>query len=71
MSEYVVIVTDQLQEVLAGHHGIRYSSPPHPHHQALALARALAGVARLADDHGPWRHTRPGGTRTVRIEPAP
>ena len=71
MSDYVVIVTDQLQSALAGHDGISYSSSPQPRHHALALACALVGVARLPDDHGPWRQARPGGTRTVRIEPAP
>ena len=49
MSDYRVIVVDQLRS-------------------ALALARALAGLAQLPDEQGPWRQARPGGTRTVRIE---
>jgi hypothetical protein len=71
MSAYRVIVTDQLQPVLAGHDGVWYQSPPQPREYALALARALIGVSQLPDEHGPWRQARPGGTRTVRIEPAP
>jgi hypothetical protein len=67
MSEYLVIVTDQLQSALAGHDGISYQSPPQPRERACALV----GVAQLPDEHGPWRQARPGGTRTVRIEPAP
>ena len=71
MSEYVVIVTDQLQSALAGHDGMSYISPPQRREHALALARALVGLASLPDEDGPWRQARPGGTRTVRIEPAP
>ena len=71
MSEYRVIVTDELQSVLAGHDGVTYQSPPQPHQHALELVRALVGLARLSDEHGPWRQARPGGTRTVRIEQAP
>lgn len=71
MTEYLVVVTDQLQPTLAGHGGVNYESPPHQHEDALALARALVGVPELPDETGPWRQARPGGTRTVRIEPAP
>ncbi len=71
VSEYVVIVTDQLQSALAGHDGISYSSPPQPRDHALALACALVGLAELPNEDGPWRQALPGGTRTVRIEPAP
>ena len=71
MTDYRVIVVDQLQSALAGHDGISYQSPPQPHEHALALACALAGLAQLPDEHGPWRQARPGGTRTVRIEPTP
>lgn len=71
MSNYVVIVTDQLQSALAGHDGISYQSPPQARERALALACALVGVAQLPEEVGPWRQARPGGTRTVRIEPAP
>jgi hypothetical protein len=71
MSEYVVIVTDQLQSALAGHDGISYVSPPQRLEHALALARALVGLTSLPGEDGPWRQARPGGTRTVRIEPAP
>lgn len=69
--EYRVIVIDQLQPALAGHAGLSYQSPPQPREGALALVRALVGCPQLADEHGPWCHARPGGTRTVRIEPAP
>ena len=71
MTDYRVIVTDQLQPALAGHDGLSYQSPPQPREHALALARALIGLEQLPDQHGPWRQARPGGTRTVRIEPAP
>jgi hypothetical protein len=70
-SEYVVIVTDQLQSALAGHDGMSYISPPQRREHAVALARALVGLTSLPDENGPWRQARPGGTRTVRIEPAP
>jgi hypothetical protein len=70
MTDYRVIVVDQLQSALAGHDGVNYQSPPQPREHALALACALVGVARLSDEHGPWRQARPGGTRTVRLEPA-
>jgi hypothetical protein len=70
MNEYVVIVTDQIQATLAGHDGIDYTSPPQSRDRALALAAALAGRSELPDEHGPWRLPRPGGTRTVRLEPA-
>jgi len=69
MSEYLVIVTDQLPSVLVGHEGISYESPPQSRERALALACALVGLAQLPDEQGPWRQARPGGTRTVRIEP--
>ena len=71
MTDYRVIVVDQLQSTLAGHDGVSYASPPQSREHALALACALAGVAQLPDGPGPWRQARPGGTRTVRIEPAP
>jgi hypothetical protein len=71
MSEYRVIVTDQVQSVLAGHDGVTYESPPHPREHALELVRALVGRAHLPDEHGPWRQARPGGTRTVRMQEAP
>ena len=70
MTEYRVIVTDQLQPALAGHEGVSYQSLPQPRWHALALARALVGCAQLPDEQGPWRQARPGGTRIVRIEPA-
>ena len=71
MIEYRVLVTDELQPTLAGHEGGSYQSLRQPREHALALAHALLGFARLPDEHGPWRQPRPGGTRTVRIEPAP
>jgi hypothetical protein len=71
MSEYRVIVTDQVQSLLAGHDGVTYQSPPQPHNHALELVRALLGLAHRSDEHGRWRQARHGGTRTVRIEQAP
>ena len=53
MSEYRVIVTDQLQSVLAGHDGVSYQSPPQPH-RPRARARPRAGRTRA-----PPRRTRP------------
>ena len=47
MSEYRVIVTDQLQSALAGHDGVTYQSLPQPHDHALELVRALVGLAHL------------------------
>ncbi len=69
MTEYRVIATDEVQPELAGHDGDTYQSLPQPRDHALALARALTGLTQLPDEHGPWRQPRPGGTRTVRIEP--
>jgi hypothetical protein len=71
MTEYRVIATDDVQPELAGHDGDSYHSLPQPREHALALARALTGLAQLPDEHGPWRQPRPGGMRTVRIEPVP
>ena len=71
MTKYRVVATDEVQPDLAGHEGDSYQSLPQPREHALALARALTGVAQLPDEHGPWRQARPGGTRTVRIEPVP
>jgi hypothetical protein len=71
MTVYRVIATDEVQPDLAGHDGDSYRSLPQPWENALALARALTGLAQLPDEHGPWRQARPGGTRTVRIEPVP
>lgn len=71
MTDYRVIATDEVHPDLAGHRGVSYHSFPQPREHALALARALTGLAQLPDEHGPWRQARPGGTRTVRIAPAP
>lgn len=71
MSNYRVIVIDHVQPTLAGHAGVSYESLPQPREDALALASVLIGLAQLPDDAGPWQQPRPGGRRTVRIEPAP
>jgi hypothetical protein len=71
VTEYRVIATDEVQAELTGHDGDSYRSLPQPREHALALARALTGRAELPDENGPWRQARPGGTRTVRIEPVP
>jgi hypothetical protein len=71
VTEYRVIATDEVLPELAGHDGDSYQSLPQPWENAVALARALTGLAQLPDEHGPWRQARPGGTRTVRIEPVP
>jgi hypothetical protein len=68
VTDYHVIVVDQLQPALAGHEGFSYQSPPQSREDALALASALVGVARLPNEDGPWRQARPGGTRTVRLQ---
>jgi hypothetical protein len=71
MTQYRVIATDAVQPDLVGHDGASYQSLPQPREDAFELARALTGLAQLPDEHGPWRQARPGGTRTVRIEPVP
>jgi hypothetical protein len=71
VTQYRVIVTDLVLPALAGHTGLTYTSWPQPHDDALALARALLGLQRLPDETGPWREPRPGGQRTVRLEPTP
>lgn len=69
MTAYRVIVTDQVLPALAGSTGVTYTSIPQPRDDALALAQVLVGLPQLPDEHGPWRHPRPGGQRTVRLEP--
>jgi len=71
MTAYRVIATGEVQPELAGQDGDGYQSLPQPREHALALARALTGLRQLPDEQGPWRQPRPGGTRTVRIEPVP
>jgi hypothetical protein len=71
MTEYRVVVTDHLQPALVEHDGVSYRSLPQSREHALALARALVGRSQVSDEQGPWRQALPGGTRTVRIEPAP
>jgi hypothetical protein len=63
-----VIVTDHVLPALAGNTGVRDTSVRQPYADALALARVLLGLPLLPDERGPWRHARPGGQRTVRIE---
>lgn len=70
MNAYRVIVTDHVLPALAGNTGISYTSVSHPRDEALALVCVLLGLQQLPDEHGPWRHARPGGQRTVRLEPA-
>jgi hypothetical protein len=69
VSTYRVIVTDHVLPTLAGNSGVTYASVPQPREQALALACVVLGLPALRDDHGPWRQPRPGGQRTVRLEP--
>jgi len=71
MTEYRVIATDEVQLEPAGHDNDNFQSVPQPCEHALELARALTALVQLPDEEGPWRQARPGGTRTVRIEPAP
>jgi hypothetical protein len=68
MSAYRVIVTDHVLPALAGNTGVTYTSVAQSYADALALARVLLGLPLLPDERGPWRHARPGGQRTVRIE---
>jgi hypothetical protein len=71
MSDYRVIVSDRVHPALAGHDGVAYRSLPQPHEYALELVPTLIGLTQLPDELGPWREARPGGIRTVRIEPVP
>jgi hypothetical protein len=68
MTAYRVNFTDQVLPVLAGNTGVTYTSVPQLRDDALA--RVLLGLPQLPDEQGPWRHGRPGGQRTVRLEPA-
>ena len=67
MSDYVVIVTDQVLPELA-EQPPRYVSVPQPPEQALGLVRVLLDLAEPPTGPGPWRRARAGGQRTVRLE---
>jgi hypothetical protein len=67
MSDYVVIVTDQVLPELAKQ-PTRYVSVPQPPEQARALVRVLLGLREAPSGPGPWRRARAGGQRIVRLE---
>jgi len=68
---YVVHVRDRLDERIAGHPGARYSSPPLPRDDALALLALLLGGGARPADSGSWARAVPAGRRTITLAPAP
>lgn len=69
---YIVEVEDDCAQVLTGHPGSRYASPPQSEAQALALVRVLLNSPQrpLRITDGPWRCAIAGGKRTVRLHVA-
>jgi hypothetical protein len=69
---FVVSVDDAVNPALAGHHGGRYTSPPQPRDQALALVRMLLGhpTGELTDAPQTWAASIAGGRRTITLAPA-
>jgi hypothetical protein len=65
---YVIIVSDERAEALAGRDSQSYTSPPQTEQQARQLAGLLAGAA--VDGPGPWRHSIAGGQRTIQLHPS-
>ena len=68
---YVVHVQDRLDERSAGHPGARYTSPPLPRDDALALLALLLGGDGRPADIGAWTRAVPAGRRTITLAPAP
>ena len=66
---YVVAVTDDVDERIAGHAGVAYRSPPQPWTVALALVAVLVGSGALdhREDRRRWTVAVPGGRRTVTV----
>jgi hypothetical protein len=69
---YVVSVRDTVNPVLAGHDGTRYTSPPQPRDQALALVALLLGrpTGEITGAEQTWTASLAGGRRTITIAPA-
>jgi hypothetical protein len=67
---YVVSVRDTVNPVLAGHDGTRYTSPPQPRDQALALVQILLGrpTGEITGEQT-WTASLAGGRRTITIAP--
>ena len=69
---FIVEVHDRCEPRLVDHAGCRYSSPPQPAEQALALVRLLLGCPthQLDADQAPWQCAVAGGKRTIRLHAA-
>ena len=69
---YVVSVRDTVNPVLAGHDGTRYTSPPQPRDQALALVALLLGrpPGEMTGAEQSWTAPLAGGRRTITIASA-
>jgi hypothetical protein len=68
---FVVSVRDTVNPVLAGHDGGRYTSPPQPRDQALALVQMLLGrpTGEITGAEQTWTASLAGGRRTITIAP--
>ena len=68
----IVQVRDTINHDLAGHRGCRYTSPPQPVADALALVALLLDRPATPAEHGQRTWTRPvaGGRRTITLLPA-
>jgi hypothetical protein len=69
---YVVNVRDTINPALAGHEGTRYTSPPQPRDQALALVQLLLGrpFGDVTGAEHTWTASLAGGRRTITLVPA-
>jgi hypothetical protein len=69
---FVVSVRDTINPVLTGHAGGRYTSPPQPRDQALALVALLLGrpAGDAAKTERSWTVALAGGQRTITLTPA-
>jgi hypothetical protein len=69
---YVVSVRDTVNPVLAGHASGRYTSPPQPRDQALALVAVLLGrpPGEITGAEQTWTASLAGGRRTITLTPA-
>ena len=69
---FIVEVHDRCEPRLVGHPGCRYSSPPQPTEQALALVRVLLACPahQLEPGKSSWQCAVAGGKRTIRLHAA-